>query len=163
MHRIVRELGTKMLYRVMAAVLVADGDQVPSDDVIRFGTAPRTAAGIGLVHCKIALCTHSKFSAAAGIRVLSVCNKGDIVCAATPNDLNAHGIAVHLSYAGTAPVLAAVRLAAARTGARNFSGGGIDHPQGIAAGPDGALWFANSNGGSVGRISTLGAISRYAG
>lgn len=162
MHRILHQLGTKLLYRVMSAVLVGDGDQVPRDRVSRFGTAPLTAAGIGLSYCRLALCTHAKFSPVAGARVLSVCNTGDIVCAATPQDLNPHGVKVHLGYAGSRPLLAAARLAAARVAARNFTGKGIDHPQGIAAGPDGALWFANDRNGSIGRVSTLGAVSNHA-
>jgi virginiamycin B lyase len=163
MHRIMHQLGTKMLYRVMAAVLVGDGDQVPSDRVTRFGSAPLTAVGIGLSHCTIALCTHAKFSLVTGNRVLSVCNTGDPVCATTPKDLNPGGVKVHLGYTGSRPLLAAAKLAAARVAASNFTGKGIDHPQGIAAGPDGALWFANDQNGSIGKISTLGAVSSYPG
>lgn len=37
----------------------------------------------------------------------------------------------------------------------------IDHPEGIVAGPDGALWFTNST--SIGRITTAGKISTYKG
>jgi virginiamycin B lyase len=163
MHRIMHQLGTKMLYRVMSGVVVGDGDQVPGDRVTRFGTAPLTAVGIGLSYCTLALCTHTKFSPAAGARVLSVCNTGDPVCALTAQDFNLRGVKVHRSYAGSRPLLAAARLAAARVSARNFTGKGIDHPQGIAAGPDGALWFANDRNGSIGRVSTLGAVSDYPG
>ena len=34
---------------------------------------------------------------------------------------------------------------------------------GIAAGPDGALWFTNSGNNSIGRISTAGVVSNYTG
>ena len=38
---------------------------------------------------------------------------------------------------------------------------GIDGPAGIVAGPDGALWFTNRDGNSIGRISTAGAVRVY--
>lgn len=38
---------------------------------------------------------------------------------------------------------------------------GISIPGGITAGPDGALWFTNLFGGSVGRITTGGKISIF--
>ncbi len=34
-------------------------------------------------------------------------------------------------------------------------------PQGITAGPDGALWFAEQNGNKIGRITMSGAITEY--
>src|ERR1022692_376814 len=35
-------------------------------------------------------------------------------------------------------------------------------PAGIAAGPDGALWFAEFNKSKIGRITTAGDITEYA-
>jgi streptogramin lyase len=35
-----------------------------------------------------------------------------------------------------------------------YTGTGIDNPIGIAAGPDGALWFTNDGNNSIGRITT---------
>jgi hypothetical protein len=35
------------------------------------------------------------------------------------------------------------------------------HPAGIAAGPDGALWFTESSGNNIGRITTAGLIDEY--
>ncbi len=40
---------------------------------------------------------------------------------------------------------------------------GIHRPAGIAAGPDGALWFTNPMGDSVGRITTAGAVTMFGG
>jgi virginiamycin B lyase len=40
-------------------------------------------------------------------------------------------------------------------------GGGTCQPAGIAAGPDGALWFTEENGDRIGRITTAGAISEF--
>jgi streptogramin lyase len=38
---------------------------------------------------------------------------------------------------------------------------GIDDPRGITAGPDGALWFTNSAGNSIGQITTTGTVTTY--
>ncbi len=43
----------------------------------------------------------------------------------------------------------------------NYTGPGISDPEGIAAGPDGALWFTNWGNGSIGRISTSGTVTNY--
>jgi hypothetical protein len=43
----------------------------------------------------------------------------------------------------------------------NFSAPSINGPEGIAAGPDGALWFANAGSNSIGRITTAGAVTKY--
>ena len=40
---------------------------------------------------------------------------------------------------------------------------GIDDPDAITAGPDGALWFTNSANNSIGSITTAGAVSNYTG
>ncbi len=45
----------------------------------------------------------------------------------------------------------------------NYTGTGIDEPEGITAGPDGALWFTNSANNSIGRISTDGVVTNYPG
>src|SRR5438552_612546 len=34
-------------------------------------------------------------------------------------------------------------------------------PQGIAAGPDGALWYTDPGANKIGRISTTGAVTEY--
>jgi streptogramin lyase len=39
------------------------------------------------------------------------------------------------------------------------TGGGTCQPAGIAAGPDGALWFTEENGDRIGRITTAGSIT----
>ena len=35
----------------------------------------------------------------------------------------------------------------------------VAYPEGITAGPDGALWFTNARNGSIGRITTAGTIT----
>ena len=44
-----------------------------------------------------------------------------------------------------------------------YTGTGTSGPDGIAAGPDGALWFTNSGNDSIGRISTAGTVTNYTG
>jgi virginiamycin B lyase len=44
----------------------------------------------------------------------------------------------------------------------NFTGAGVSNPNGVTAGPDGALWFTNG-GNSIGRITTGGMITNYTG
>jgi virginiamycin B lyase len=44
-----------------------------------------------------------------------------------------------------------------------YTGAHINMPFGITAGPDGALWFTNDNGSSIGRITTAGVASDYTG
>ncbi len=45
----------------------------------------------------------------------------------------------------------------------SFTATGINAPEGITAGPDGALWFTNAANNSIGRITTDGAVSVYTG
>jgi streptogramin lyase len=42
-----------------------------------------------------------------------------------------------------------------------FSSPSISFPDGITAGPDGALWFTNSASNSIGRITTAGVVTNY--
>ncbi len=44
---------------------------------------------------------------------------------------------------------------------RTFDGTAVSRPQGITAGPDGAIWFTNEEGRSIGRITVRGVLSRY--
>ena len=43
----------------------------------------------------------------------------------------------------------------------NYTATGIDGPNAITAGPDGALWFTNAYGGTIGRITTSGSVSHF--
>jgi virginiamycin B lyase len=44
-----------------------------------------------------------------------------------------------------------------------FGGPAVAGPQGITRGPDGALWFTNTEGHSIGRITTTGTITDFTG
>ena len=54
------------------------------------------------------------------------------------------------------------RAAASGAGKVKIFPGGFSSPFGIAAGPDGALWFTN-NGNTIGRISTTGTVKIFFG
>ena len=43
----------------------------------------------------------------------------------------------------------------------HFTGSAINEPQGIAAGPDGALWFTNAGNNTIGRITAAGKATSY--
>ena len=43
----------------------------------------------------------------------------------------------------------------------NYTGTGINDPQDITTGPDGALWFTNYDNDSIGRITTGGLVSNF--
>ena len=53
--------------------------------------------------------------------------------------------------------------AAASGGGRVTFYASISGPSGITAGPDGALWFTNTDSDSIGRITTTGTITHYTG
>lgn len=126
MHRVLRTLehataGQRILERLAGAILIGDGDQVPHDRQTRYGSATLDARGIGLALRTVSHSSTAKFSPAVGSRVLSVCNKHDIVCDWTDKNLVCHDVgdllpaicardvAVHLSYANSAPLNAAAK------------------------------------------------------
>ncbi|MBU9763641.1 cutinase family protein [Mycobacterium sp. TNTM28] len=86
-----------------AALLVADGDRLPSDPTVNLGTATAVrGAGKGvaqdwpiLSHAPAAL------PASVGSRTISVCDRGDAVCDydSDAEEVTATAIAVHTSYA----------------------------------------------------------------
>ena len=43
----------------------------------------------------------------------------------------------------------------------NYTDPSINEPEGITAGPDGALWFTNNGNNSIGRITTAGVVTNY--
>lgn len=109
-HRVLHDLGTtaprrQILARVVNAVLAGDGDEVPNDNQIRFGTAARNARGIAQALRTISHASKVKFTTAVGARVLSVCNAHDLVCGWT--DLNVLCLTVPI----TCPVKIAVMIA----------------------------------------------------
>jgi streptogramin lyase len=60
----------------------------------------------------------------------------------------------------TVSTLATAPAATAADGITLFTSGGIDRPRGIAAGPDGNVWFTSTH--RIGRITPTGQITLYA-
>ena len=140
MHRVLHQLsGTPadagILHRIAAAVLVADGDQVPDDNQLRFGSAALTARGVGQAYRTISHTSDAKFSVSAGTRVLSICDKHDIVCGWTDTNIVdclllgkycpvsvAKMIAVHLGYRLSKPLIQAAGQASLNLLALKYTG-----------------------------------------
>jgi len=131
MHRVLHSLGTsgggrRILARVVSAVLVGDGDQVPDDRQVRFGAASLSAHGVGQALPAASHSSPGKFSRSLRSIVLSVCNAHDIVCDWTdenilcldlaagikPPAMCALDIAIHLSYPRSKALIAAANRAA---------------------------------------------------
>lgn len=115
MHRVLHLLGgtnagRMVLARVAAAVLVGDGDQVPQDRQLRYGSASDQAQGIGQAFRALSHSLTAVFSAQLDSRVLSVCNTHDPVCDFTGADLV--NFKIHLSYPASRPLQAAAEQAA---------------------------------------------------
>lgn len=90
--------------QLAAALLIADGDRLPQDPTINFGSVtsvPGTGKGVAqdwpiLAHAPGVL------PASVGARTISVCNLGDAVCDYDPDaedEMNPAAVAVHTSYA----------------------------------------------------------------
>jgi Cutinase len=123
MHRVLHELASKpadagIVSRLAAAILIGDGDQVPADNEVRFGTAPLKAHGVGQAFPKVSGASAAKFGSATGAGIASVCDKADLVCDWTDWDEEpvafAYAFSVHLQYPNSKPVSAAASWAAKR-------------------------------------------------
>ncbi|MHA3024712.1 cutinase family protein [Mycobacterium sp. BMJ-28] len=92
--------------RVVAALLVADGDRLPADTTINMGSAaltPGVGKGVAQEHSFLASTDTSTLPAAIGARTVSVCDAGDPVCDSVPDQesMSPAGIAIHTGYAPT--------------------------------------------------------------
>lgn len=90
--------------QVVAALLVADGDRLPGDTTINMGSAalaPGVGKGVAQEHSFLASTDTSTLPARMGARTVSVCDVGDPVCDAVPDQdaMSPAGIAVHTGYA----------------------------------------------------------------
>jgi len=59
------------------------------------------------------------------------------------------------------PVMGTAPASAGPGGIRIYTGTGLNHPWVILAGAGGALWTANNENDSIGRISTTGVVTNY--
>ncbi len=117
MHRVIHDLdgtssGQKILARLDAAILIADGDQVRNDNEIDFGSASSSAYGVGHLFPAISHSTGTPFPRNLASRIIRVCNSHDPVCDAT--FLHEADFSVHTSYAGSTALYQAADYAAAR-------------------------------------------------
>lgn len=93
---------------VVAALLVADGDRLPTDTTINLGSTaavPGVGKGVAQEHSFLASAPTSTLPVAIGARTVSVCDVGDPVCdydPATTDALSPAALAIHASYAPAA-------------------------------------------------------------
>ena len=95
---------------VAAALLIADGDRLPTDTTINLGSTayqlagtPRAGKGVAQEHSFLASAPTSELPPEMGARTVSVCDVGDPVCDADPDadtdTLSPAALAIHTSYA----------------------------------------------------------------
>ena len=94
---------------VAAALLIADGDRLPTDTTLNMGStavAPGAGKGVAQEHSFLASAPTSKLPPEMGTRTISVCDVGDPVCDADPDTatdaLSPAALAIHTSYAPVA-------------------------------------------------------------
>ena len=172
MHRVLHDLADtkadrQILSRLSAAVLAGDGDEVPNDSQQRFGTAALNARGVGQAFRTVSHTSKTKFSVNVGARVFSVCNRHDIVCGWTDTEISeclllgklcpipvAAMVKIHLSYPGSAPLLAAADRAAAE--AAGWDAVKPPSPAGVADGGQ-----ENFSGAACETATTCLAVGTY--
>jgi hypothetical protein len=91
---------------VAAALLIADGDRLPTDTTVNMGTAARVSGvgkGVAQEHDILARTNTSPLPKSIGSRTISVCDMGDPVCDYNPatSSLTPAALAVHTAYAPT--------------------------------------------------------------
>jgi hypothetical protein len=187
MHRVLHDLsgtaaGKRILSRITAAILIGDGDQVPFDNEIRFGSALSLAMGVGQAFPTSSGSSIEKFSGDQGPQVLRVCNLGDIVCDYWGIFSIPAGITTHLGYTGSKPLRQATDRAAADVLTLHYTGGTVKingsvgvpvfesafvtggiEPLNVFGGIDGNApppWFSES---IAGRVVSLGGTPTSAG
>ena len=86
---------------VAAALLVADGDRLPGDNVISMGSAnPGSTKTLGVAQdWPILAHAPAKLPLSIGSRTISVCDRGDAVCDYDPDEVSPAAVAIHTSYA----------------------------------------------------------------
>jgi cutinase len=92
---------------VAAALLIADGDRLPTDTTLDMGSTAmvqNVGKGVAQEHSFLASTDTSMLPREIGARTLSVCDVGDPVCDYDPDTtkMSPSEIAIHTSYAPTA-------------------------------------------------------------
>ncbi len=115
MHRVAMELSDgvtpQIASRIAGVLLIADGDAVSRDKVQRFGTALKTARGIGTYAWARPFSDSGTraFSTGFGARVFSVCNARDMVCDSSGSPITDAllGLPIHKRYTNSPELVAA--------------------------------------------------------
>lgn len=88
---------------VAAALLIADGDRLPGDNVISMGSVnPASTKTLGVAQdWPILAHAPAKLPLSIGSRTISVCQRGDAVCDYDPDadEVSPTAVAIHTSYA----------------------------------------------------------------
>ena len=88
---------------VAAALLIADGDRLPGDNVISMGSVnPGSTKTLGVAQdWPILAHAPAKLPLSIGSRTISVCDRGDAVCDYDPDadEVSPAAVAIHTSYA----------------------------------------------------------------
>lgn len=94
---------------VAAALLIADGDRLPTDTTINLGSTavvPTVGKGVAQEHSFLASAPTSTLPPEIGARTVSVCDVGDPVCDSDPDAdtdaMSPASLAIHTSYAPAA-------------------------------------------------------------
>ncbi|WP_235892405.1 cutinase family protein [Mycolicibacterium hodleri] len=94
---------------VAAALLIADGDRLPTDTTLNMGSTavvPSAGKGVAQEHSFLASAPTSTLPPEIGARTVSVCDVGDPVCDADPDAetdaLSPAALAIHTGYAPAA-------------------------------------------------------------
>lgn len=116
-HRVLLDLvqskaGRSILARVTSAILIGDGDQLPSDHETKYGSAGSLATGIGQDFPTFSHSPAKKFPSSLESKVIRVCNRLDIVCDYFNVFSVPTGIRTHLHYTGSKPLGQAATQAA---------------------------------------------------
>jgi hypothetical protein len=88
---------------VAVALLIADGDRLPGDNIVTMGSAnPASKKTLGVAQdWPILAHAPAKLPMSIGSRTISVCNRGDAVCDYDPDadEVSPAAVAIHKSYA----------------------------------------------------------------
>lgn len=110
-----KKAARKVLARIDGVILIADGDRIPRDRTIRYGTAGEAFGGVGWEFrgSGVSGTSNTKFTKSLKPRIHSICNARDVVCDhVAPASMS--GIGTHTKYTNTPPVTSAAANVARR-------------------------------------------------
>lgn len=113
-HRVLQAVGTIVTDKIAGAILIADGDKVPFDNVTQYGSASNSTSGIGQSFSELSHSNPAKFGNHLTGKVHSICTQSDLVCDYSLASVGHYqvGIRIHLRYTRTALIARAARALA---------------------------------------------------